>query len=321
MVTSRKTLKDGPPANGGNVTGMTQNVVVGQQVLLSTNISIPSGLAVSSNQWTIAGTVVGGYRASTSSGSVVMPILTNRSATIYWAYPAQGLSVKYSYCMNNGQCSPTVTTTFNVSGPSGGTMVSSALSQVYIANLSFCSSGRPAGPYLVYALGATGNACSWMVTTPGIIFNSPTGYSNTSGGGFIQAQLISHDTLTGGGTTYGPGLDTSWPGWTVPFPHNDNPNIYLAPTYTTLTRSFQATSFLMWQSSTSGSIPVPLGYQTWQFSATASCSASCGSASNWRVTSSSGGLVGGFTPSNPSQTSVGQNTLTYGYPTWSSVSF
>jgi hypothetical protein len=63
-----------------------------------------------------------------------------------------------------------------------------------------------------------------------------------------------------------------------------------------------------------------LGYQTWQLSGTASCSASCGSASNWTVTSSSAGLVGSFTVSNASQSSVGNNTLMYGYPTWTGSS-
>ncbi len=198
-------------------------------------------------------------------------------------------------------------------------MTSTAISRLYIANFSSCP-GHNGGPFLIYAAGATGSICSLSITTPGITFNSPTGYSGSSGGSFIAGQLISHDTLTGGGTTYGPGVDGGgWPYGTLPA--NDNPAIQLASTLRTLTRSFEATMFLMWQSSTSNSIQVPLGYQTWQFSATASCSASCGTASNWSVTSSSAGLEGSFTASSSSQSSVAQNTLQYGYPTWTSISY
>jgi hypothetical protein len=277
---------------------------------------------VTPSQSTSAGTPVGGYSASSTGSVTPLPINTNSSYTFYWVYPANSVNATYQYSMSGGGSSvssPVATATFNVAGPTGGTMVSTALNQLYIANLSSCST-RSGGPYLVYAANATGTACS-VSGTAGINFNSPTGYTNSSGGTFVAGQLISHDTLTGGGTTYGPGADTPWPyGGTGALPTNDIPNIYLAPTYSTLTRSFEATMFLMWQSNTASSIPVPLGYQTWQFSATASCSANCGSASNWRVASSSAGLEGGFTASSPSQTSVGQNTLVLGFPTWSSAS-
>lgn len=314
--------------NGNSVSG-TQSVVVGQQIALSASVSLPSCTSLSQQQWTptnsgTSGTPIGGYTTSTPASVTALPVSTNSSYTFYWAYPAASVNATYQYTMIGGGGSATstaATANFKVTGPTGGTMTSSALSQLYIANLSACST-RSAGPYLIYSLGASGTACSFTVTTPGITFNSPTGYSNASGGTFFLGQLVNNDTLTGGGTTYGPGLDTSWPYASgTPFPHNDNPNIYLASTYTNLTRSFKANMFLMWQSTTSNSIPIPLGYQTWQFSATASCSGSCGSAGNWTVSSSSAGLVGNFIASSPSQTSAGQNVLQYGFPTWTSVSY
>jgi len=313
---------------GGNSISGTQSVVVGQQIALSSSVSFPPCMSISSQQWTpsqssTAGTPVGGFSASSSSGSVTpLPSNTTSTYTLYWAYPTSGVNATYQYTMSGGGgsvSSPVATATFNVTGPSGGTMTFTAISSLHIANLSACS-GFSAGPYLIYATGATGSACSLSATTSGITFNTPAGYSNTSGGSFVIGQLVSYDTLTGGGTSYGPGVDAPWPYGGDILPNDDNPWIYLLSTYRTVTRSFQATMFLLWQSSTANSIPAPLGYQTWQLSGTASCSASCGSASNWTVTSSSAGLVGSFTVSNASQSSVGNNTLMYGYPTWTGSS-
>jgi hypothetical protein len=97
--------------------------------------------------------------------------------------------------------------------------------------------------------------------------------------------------------------------------------VNLESTWTTETRSFNATMFLMWKSNTTGSIPVPLGYQTWAFDGTAYCSSNCGSASTWTATTNgTPGDVGGFTASSHSQNSVGNNTLKYGFPEWTGVS-
>ncbi len=87
--------------------------------------------------------------------------------------------------------------------------------------------------------------------------------------------------------------------------------------------TFIANMFLMWQSSTANSIPVPLGYQNWGFSGTATCSTSCETASNWTVTTNgTPGPIGGFVTSSPSQTQTndGNNILVDGYPTWTTVS-
>ena len=153
-----------------------------------------------------------------------------------------------------------------------------------------------------------------------MVFNSPTGYSNSSGGSFSLVQLISTDTITGSASLTNPaGLDTAYP-YAAP-PSNDTPDIFLKSTYTTLTRTFNANMFLLWQSSTANSIPVPLGYQTWAFTGTATCSTSCGTASNWKATTTgTPGPVGSFTASTASQTKVGNDTLRYGYPTWTVVS-
>ncbi len=337
------TLPAAPPPTiefNGNAISGTQSVVVGQQIALTSSVSLPACMSRSSEHWTpssssSSGTPIGGYTANTSSGAVTPlqpPTAPGSTYTFFWVYPANSVRVTYQYTMSGGGSSgpsPIATATFNIAGPTGGSMTSTPYSSLHIANLLACSTGS-GGPYLIYAgYPFSGTACSFSVTTAGIVFNSPTGYSNSSAGNFSLGQLISYDTLTGTGTSYGPGVDTGWPAYagTAP-PHNDNPKVYLPSSSTSVTRSFEATTFLMWTpnaaSSCSGgscTIPVPLGYQTWQFSGTAVCSTSCGTASNWKVTSSSAGLVGSFTASSSSQSSVGQNTLQYGYPTWTSTSF
>ena len=202
-------------------------------------------------------------------------------------------------------------------------MTTTAYSQVTIANLGSCvRNGQtiPAGPWLVYG-NITGDCNNFTGNPVGMKFNSPTGYSNTSGGNFVPVQLISSFVITGSASgSATAGLDQIYP-YDTSLPTNDSPKIRLLSSYTTISGSFNATMFLMWQSTTSNSIPVPLGYQTWAFSGTANCSSSCGSASNWTATTSgTPGNVGNWVVSNANQTSVGNNVLVFGYPTWTGAS-
>ncbi len=322
------TLPPAPAPNilfgGNNVTGTTQSVVVGQQIALSSSVSLPACMSISSQSWsTPGGTAVGGYSASNSSGSVTpLPSTNNSSFTFYWAYPASSLSMSYQYTMSAGGGSvnsPVATTTFNVTGPTGGSMTTTPYTQVTIANFS-SGTGCSAGPYLVY--GNETGSCSSPSGTPGMKFNSPTGYSNASNGKFFNVQLINTDTFTGSFShTTTPGLDTSypWAGGQAP-PTNDGPDFALASSDTSITRSFNATMFLMWQSNNANSIPVPLGYQTWAFSGTASCTTACAFSSSWTATTNgTPGNVGSWVVSDPSQTSVGNNTLQFGYPAWTGL--
>ena len=297
--------------NGTDVTGTTQSVVVGQQIAFTSSVSLPAGVVITSSNWTIPGTIVGGYNASASSGAVVAPVLNGSSTTIYWVY-GQNVTVQYGYCMNNGQCSPQATATFQVTGPSGGTMTSTPYSGVTIDVLTACPP-ITAGNWLVYGnIYITGSPC-YLTGTPGMSF-SPSGYSNSAGGTWWYVQMINSNVDTGGlACTSAPGLDSGYPYGTTT-PETDSPATLLDSTYRTQTRSFNATMYLMWKSSSANSIPVPLGSQTWAFSTAANCAASCGSASNWTVTTNgTPGPIGGFVPSNAQQSFSG-------YPTWSTVS-
>ena len=312
-----------------------QNVVVGQQIKLTTP-ALPSGITATSTTWTVGGTRIANYAPTTASASVTELAdtdLQKSQATFYWVYPGSSIPVTYTYCVDIeganpvNQCSLPANAAFNVTGPTGGLMSFTPFAPaVTISNLTACTDSNgytwPGGPWMYYATGVTGLACPGEADYPayGINFNTPTGYANDSGGSYLLVQLISSDTTTGEsvGTSVA-GLDTDYP-YGEP-PSADSPKVYLQSTATSVTRSFTANMFLMWQSSSANSIPVPLGYQTWGFSGTASCSAACGAASSWTVTTNgTPGPIGSFTPSSASQTQVLNNTLVDGYPTWTSPS-
>ncbi len=320
------------------------SAVVGQQLYLTTTptaatlAALPTPLTFASTNpttWTVTGgTNIGGYTptfGSFATGSVTpMPPLNTPSLTFYSVYPATGVEVTYTYCVSGQTTCPEAPAWFNVTGPTGGTMSFTPFAPaVTIADLTACTDPHgytwPGGPWMYYATGVTGLACPGEAHYPafGINFNTPTGYENDSGGSYLLVQLISSDTITGeSANTFVAGLDTDYPYGSPPT--SDSPKVYLLPTATSVTRNFTANMFLMWQSNTTNAIPVPLGYQTWGFSGTATCSAACGTASNWTAANTPGttpGPVGDFVPSSASQTEmVGNNTLVDGYPTWTSTS-
>ena len=52
--------------------GITQNVVVGQQIVLTEYVPSPQSANIASRAWSVtSGTAVGGYSASMSGGAVV----------------------------------------------------------------------------------------------------------------------------------------------------------------------------------------------------------------------------------------------------------
>ena len=109
--------------NGSNIAGTTQTVVTGQQIALTSSVNPP--LSILNQDWTVPGTVVAGYTASTAGASVNQ--LTNvqvPNITFYWIAPST-LNVTYGYCMTNNQCN-SATAAFNVEGIVGTTL-SSAL--------------------------------------------------------------------------------------------------------------------------------------------------------------------------------------------------
>ncbi|MBV9181791.1 MAG: hypothetical protein JO356_10805 [Acidobacteria bacterium] len=257
---------------------------------LTSQSNIPGGLAITGNNWTIPGTIVGGYNASDNTGSVVPPILTNPSATIYWIQATQNLQVQYSYCMVNGKCSPTAAATFNVDGPNPIVVTTTTGTwQVFNGRLSY---GDP-----------TPSA------THGILFTltPPPGYT----GSYQWVQLINnqieHVTLQDGSSyACGPasGLDTQYP-YSTSNPTGDSPSVGLASNGTYEQESIDATMYLMWDPSpgSQSSIPVPLGHVDWTPTGTANYD----SANGWSIDNNNSSPPSGSTLNF-------QNSTTY--PTW-----
>lgn len=200
-------------------------------------------------------------------------------------------------------------------------------SNLTIENLADCGTTTPPPLYPTMVYGnTTGTICKVTGGTLGISFTAP---ASSSGGSYSYTQLVNSDSTTQPGApscTTNSGLDGNNPyGGTIanssPLKAGDAPGIQLiASSASSLQRTFNATMFLMWTPNLANSIAVPMGYQNWGFSATANCSASCGTYTNWTVTLNGiPGASGTFVPSNGSQTSDGFTFLQFGYPIWSSV--
>lgn len=301
---------------GQDITNSTQSVVVGQQIALQTS-GQPQGFTVTSNTWTAAGTLVGGYTAGDSSGAVQQPTLSNSSTTFYWVYSGDSLEVTYSYCLDNGQCSPPAKATFLVSGPP---TVSVAVSVADVTISSFTDCYGLQGPHL--ALGTiTGTCGTDMATTPPGIHIGVT--PSAVSGQYVWVQLVNGDTLRflpPSTCSGGYGLDTQYPANTGAV-FEDSPNFFLDPQGGEAKRSFSAAAYLLWnpqlpQGCTGQqctSIPVPLGSIQWGFGADAINTLWTGTGefgTTWKRNTCTAGSAGQFVSSIESD---GVNA----YPRWS----
>jgi hypothetical protein len=161
----------------------------------------------------------------------------------------------------------------------------------------------------------TGYDCQLSLTGAYGVTFTPSGAP--SAGNYSYVQLINADITTANAIscTHSQGVD-------FPYPYGaimgddlavDAPFIPLTPGYTA-TRTFNATMFLLWTSSTSSSIPVPIAYQTWGFQGSAQQDSS---GTWWATTVGVPGPIGDVVPSTGSQTTDGYTVLQNGYPIWS----
>jgi hypothetical protein len=269
---------------GNNVTNTTQNVVVGQQIALTgNNPSPPACLSVSSESWTLSGSYptnyVGGYTHSLDSASYSAPTLNQQSTTFYWVTQGSSQNATLTLNYNTGQ-QASAEVTFNTSGPTSVSM-STPTSVVQIWEDSeldlYLRFGNP--------------------TVPGIQFDASATPPSGDSGTFFYEQLIGEYNVVyynGQGCSFsvGTGLDN-----TDPYPSNglstdDSPGIEVYSNETEATANFSATMYLLWQSGTSDSIPVPLGNVNWQWSGDA-----VQNSGDWSVKSGSGSS-GGFVTSS-----------------------
>ena len=257
---------------GGDITATTVSVVVGQQILLTSSQSLPACLSVASQSWSVPGETVGGYTAAVSGGFTTATNFAGPSTTFYWITSASSQQVTYSSTLNSGQ-SGSATATFNISGPVGAT-VATSMGSVQILG-SALSLGNPSA-------------------TAGIKFTA-SATSQPTGGTYKWAQLIpqfhivytnstSTDTCDAGVGIVGIPLDNIYP-YATGLVTKDSPNIALTPSNfsaTSMTTSFSAQMFVLWNPGLANAIDVPLGSVTWQWAGAASLSGS-----TWTKTSGS----------------------------------
>ena len=235
--------------NGRDVTNTTQKVAIGQKIALTTATTE----AGQTQSWTVSAKTVGGYTRG-SKAEVKPTDFTKSSTTFFWTTLGTK-NVTYTLTRKNGQTG-TAKATFEAQGPTGANVTTKLGNVQIIANsrLSF------------------GNIQT--AAAPGITFTETAGASPKPGH-FVWAQLVDFDTfleyLSAGGKltcSFGAGLDNTFP-YDTGASTNDSPGSGLQAIWNKAYQQNRFRMFLMWQSSTSGSIPVPLGYVSWSWSGTA----------------------------------------------------
>jgi hypothetical protein len=322
-----------------DITGQTTSVIAGQQIALSATVSLPQGVSISSQQWSMPeGTVIGGYNASTSGGCVVLiagqssqtgactgnPVSTTTSSfAFYWVDARNSRQITYTYTASNGSTN-SATTTFNVAGPTGANL-SPQTSTVNIL---------PPG-YNPKFGGLPGSQFGFYPNSPyGINFTASATLPGGNQGAYSFVQLISSDTIkrvaapaknsqtctpSGFNTDPNPELDNTYPyGSASSNTTNDSPGQALLSSWGELARSFSPTMYILWTPTsdsrcTSGStctIPVPLGSVSWHYFADAiNTLAPQQNSTTWTLNSGSGSA-------NQFQSSS-LSSFPFGYPTWS----
>ncbi len=323
-----------------------QNVVVGQQIKLTTP-DLPATVEPTKTTWTAGGTKIAGYNPSAGKTDVT-PLkaadLKQANITFYWVYPNSAspvaIPVTYAYCVNipglsaaqvasNLNCSLTANASFNLSGPGDEQMNVDAYDDLNIDWLIDKNACLPIlddkDPYMEY-----GNISGQELPCTGGITGNPVGITFTtptpSSGAYSFVQLITKDTTTYAQGNKGtlscptvPGLDGQYP-YPLYDPDDnqtwDNPAVKLELIDSKVSRTFNASMYLLWTSSKTGSIPVPIGSQTWIIAQGSTTNTGYPTSQSWtdpvwNAVGKDGDPVD-YVKTAPSQSP-------YGYPTWTGL--
>jgi hypothetical protein len=290
--------------NGSRITGQTVDVIVGQEINLTTSVD-PSGGTVTDSQWTVSGgnsDRIANYVAtftnpqSATSGIVTnLTAINNSSVDFYWTSGGNGRTAQYSAKVNGKAVSAQVT--FNVQRP----VVRLSAATDASTNIGFDSDVQ----LKILQLGDNGG-------TPGLVFTRtitamPSGFNGT----MQWVQVFNHKngalTLPNGQLTVNTcGLDDKYPYPLDPGSNqtdlktSDTPGVRLPSGATQASTDYNATMWLLFRpaGTTGNRIWVPLRKVTWAWSANASFDGS-----TWNITSASD-------PHNLSSVD------TTNYPTW-----
>jgi hypothetical protein len=263
-----------------------QDAVVGEQIALTTTTPATTAYDGSpvSQVWTVSGTRIANYAPTTASASVTKLLdadLQKSNVTFYWVYPESPIPVTYQYCVNiKGanpilQCSLPANAAFDLNGVTSPSITFTNEFLVNVYNLDACN-GQAGGSYLVYGNVSGPHAPCTGVGKPGLQF-FPQG-TQPGNGNLFFVQIVNKDRIDEiGGTsnqscTTSIGVDGQYPyqGQLNPTSVVDAPEWGLSAAYPIVTRNFNASMYLFWQSTaTSNSIPIPLGYLPWGFDGSA----------------------------------------------------
>jgi hypothetical protein len=303
-----------------------QQAVVGQQILLTTNPNLPANITITDSTWTVGGTRIADYPASSTGPTSVTQLTDNDlkkpNITFYWVYPKDSIPITYKYCVDipglsaddiasKLNCGLPAKATFDVAGPTGG-IIPQPTSWGITPALSNCYPPPPTLQLLQFGQISGGTSCAEQ-GTPGITFTAEAN-SQPSGGGaisFVQILLKNNTTTipssSGATPSINTGLDNYYP-YATGNVAQDSPGNGLEGADTRVHREFKAQMYEMWTSSNANSIPVPLGSVIWQIDGTAILEKGV-----WTLDKGSTGSANGFAPARNS------DPKTHGYPTWTNV--
>ena len=250
-----------------NITGTTQNVIVGQQIPLSVEV-VGSTEAPSNIQWSVPGTRVANFSASSSSGTVTqLNNLQASSLTFYWVDGGDNREVTLGCRIGTTQFNKNAI--FNVKRPTGS--ITTSTGSVALDNASGGSFSLHFG-----VISTSG--------TPGITFTRsisvPSGFSGDTQ--WVQIVDSTTRTKTPNGantlTLQGSGvLDTNYPYTSAITSAEDSPRSAVDPcTFSFISVSDSYTMHLMFKPSGANSLWVPLRQVSWNWSGSGGRFTTCG---------------------------------------------
>jgi len=240
----------------------------------------------------VPGTTIGGFPIPTGPnanppaiGAATPASFTQNSTTFYWVESANPRPLEYQIALNNGS-SLYLYAWFNVVGPTSPNAVA-VTGTVDVAQNIVVNNGvpslDPSGLQVLIADGipATPTGVNFQLPfSAGITISASATLPPATPGQFLFVQLLNPfnvlytaDGFLNGGCNL-VGIDAHY-GYAAAGPAGNVTYMYDAPaiplvapaTYAAVV--FDATTYVMWQSSLNSSIPVPLGYIDWSWTGTA----------------------------------------------------
>ena len=273
-----------------NITGTTQNAIVGQQISLSVEV-VGTTEAVSNIQWSVPGTRVANFVGSASTGTLTqLSNLNVTPLTFYWADGGDNRQVTLGCRIGTTQFDKSAT--FNVKRPTASVTTSTGTVALDLAS---------GGTFSLHfgVLSTSG--------TPGITFSRsitlPTGFTGDTQWVQVVDSTLRTKTPNGGNmlTLQGSGLDTTYP-YAVGSSTEGSPRSGISPCdFSSISVSDSYTMWLMFRPTGTNAIWVPLRQVNWSWSGQGGRFTTCG----WILSSSSHST-------NPAD----QNSTTF--PTWTS---